>query len=162
MHPLGALEHVPAFATLPHEALATLARRARRRRFPAGAHFIRQGDASDLIFVLLSGRVRVECTHPALRDAVELAELYPGAFVAERGILTARPRTATIVALAETDVLEFRAAQVVNLLASVPEALSLLRMLRCAGQGYQSIQHDLLLGQPDVNCSAQHCLSPVP
>ena len=56
------LSRVELFRPLETEALRALAARGTRRRFAEGAVLMRQGDPSPSLYVILSGRVRVDRT----------------------------------------------------------------------------------------------------
>src|SRR5215208_6823620 len=71
------------FEGLPDGALSRLAELARRRTFTRGAVLMRQGDPSESLHLLVSGRVRVERSHPSLTAPVFVAELGPGEVVGE-------------------------------------------------------------------------------
>ena len=84
----------------------SVARRT-RREFPAGAVLMHEGDPSDCVHYLLSGRVRVERRSGNGRQ-VTVAELDAGEVVGEMGVITGQPRNATVVAIEDTRTLELR------------------------------------------------------
>lgn len=57
----------------------------------------REGDASDSVFLILEGEASV-MKEDLVGNTVAIAALEPGALVGEMGILTSRPRSATILA----------------------------------------------------------------
>lgn len=97
---------VAAFHDLPERALTLLAGGARRCEYEPGAILMRQGDASDCLHVIASGRVRVEKSVPeAGSEPVLLGELGPRDLVGEMGVLDDAPRSATVRAVERTETL---------------------------------------------------------
>jgi CRP/FNR family cyclic AMP-dependent transcriptional regulator len=93
--------------------VADLERRARRRRWPRGAILIHEGERSDWVLVLLTGRAKVSSFSKDGSEVV-LAIRGPGALLGELAALDPRPRSATISALEPLEALvvapeEFRA-----------------------------------------------------
>ncbi len=123
------LSRVELFRPLPEEAQEALAARGARRLFAAGAVLMRQGDPSLSLFVILSGRVRVDRTTGST-ETMRLAELGPDEIVGEMGVLDAEPRTATVTALEDTQTLELLAsALAIALVESPAVSTGLLRLL---------------------------------
>lgn len=107
------------------------------RRFKRGATLIRQGDASDRMYVILSGSVHVVREHPDALEPVLLAVLGPGELVGEMGILDGGMRSATVTAAQETVAVEIEADVVAARIAEDPSlyhtlASVLSRRLRSA------------------------------
>jgi CRP-like cAMP-binding protein len=96
------LASIPMFRHLGDRQRARLAQYFCRRRYPAGAVIVRQGDTSMSFYVVLSGQVRV-VRHSAGDDNVEIVDEGPGGFFGEMGIIDDLPRAATVVALAPTE-----------------------------------------------------------
>lgn len=96
----------PIFPGVPQEELVSLLTTAAPVRVPAGETIVREGERGDSLFLIASGTVRVS-TRGEQDEDVPLAVLGPGDFFGEVSLLTGRPRTATVVALTETDLLRF-------------------------------------------------------
>ncbi len=96
---LDLLESIPMFAPLSPSVLETLARRLDPVSVPAGVVFVREGEASDRFFVIVSGQVEV--TH----DLAVLRHEGPGEFFGEIGLLRDVPRTATVTTVEDTALL---------------------------------------------------------
>jgi response regulator RpfG family c-di-GMP phosphodiesterase len=94
------LAAVELFASLPQPALADLARHARIHTYPAGATVFEEGEDGDCMHVLRSGAVKV--VRPSHDDGVVLDVLGPGKVFGELAVLNSSPRTATLVAMADT------------------------------------------------------------
>lgn len=74
------------------------------RSFPAGAVLFREGEPGAVMYVLRTGRVRIERRFPT--GDRTLAVLGPGEFFGEMAILNSRPRTATAIAVEAVETLE--------------------------------------------------------
>lgn len=99
----GALRSVATFQPLTDEQVRTLARHARLERYTAGERLVRQGDEGRSLFVVRSGEVRVERSEVG-EPARELARLGAGSFFGEASLLTGEPRSASVVASSEVEV----------------------------------------------------------
>ena len=106
------------FQGLPSDGVRRLRMLGRPRTFAVGSLLLRQGDPSDCLHVIVTGRVRAELSHPDRPAPVILAELGPGEVVGDLGLLDGRPRAATARALDLTETL---------CLAYPAEGLALLR-----------------------------------
>jgi len=124
------LDPVDLFRSATPDARRTLSDRGRVRTFQPGDILMRQGDLSDAMHVILTGRVRVERTHSGDVTPIELAELGVNEVVGEIGVLDGGPRTATVTALEETRTLELHRTLLAVVLIQYPEiATDLLRKL---------------------------------
>jgi CRP-like cAMP-binding protein len=75
------------------------------RRLPAGALVIREGEPGNAFFFVASGQLSVFATD-GLGRRTELAQLGENAVFGEMALLSAQPRSATVVCLSEVDLLE--------------------------------------------------------
>ncbi len=98
------LSAVDIFAPLSVEETGTLAQASVRHVFAPGETVIRAGDAGSSMFVLHNGRVQVQVSENGQARAV--ATLNEGDFFGEMALFTGEPRTANVVAVEETEVLE--------------------------------------------------------
>lgn len=98
------LSAVDIFAPLSNEETEKLAGGAMRHVFAPGELVIRAGDQGSSMFVVHSGRVQVQISEGGQQRPV--AVLSEGAFFGEMALFTGEPRTANVVALEETEVLE--------------------------------------------------------
>ncbi|HEX4884903.1 MAG TPA: cyclic nucleotide-binding and patatin-like phospholipase domain-containing protein [Casimicrobiaceae bacterium] len=96
----------------------------RAAHLPPGATLMRQGDAGDDMFLVLTGRVAVQVVTAADEPTV-VDEIEPGGVVGEMALLTGQPRTATVVALTPVDVACLARRDFEALAAHHPEALNL-------------------------------------
>ena len=93
------LGSIPMFTPLAPSVLDSLARRLTPVRVPAGDVFLQEGEASDRFYIIVSGLVEVTQGTRFLRQEG------PGEFFGEIGLLRDVPRTATISALEDTELL---------------------------------------------------------
>ena len=100
----GVLRRVHLFAELASEELALIARRARRRRYPRGASILRQEEMGASACFILGGAADVLLESEDGRQFI-VARLGPGDHFGEMSLLDGEPRSATVVATAETDLL---------------------------------------------------------
>jgi small-conductance mechanosensitive channel/CRP-like cAMP-binding protein len=118
------LASVPFFAPLSREQRDALAARAVERLYGKGERIVRQGDAGDSMFVIGRGRVRaVEIS------GGELAVLEAGAYVGEMSMLTGQPRSATVEAQEECEVVELTAESLREVALVNPEVVKQISMV---------------------------------
>src|SRR5689334_6967235 len=98
------LSAVDIFAPLSIEETGMLAHAAVRHVFAPGETVIRAGDEGSSMFVVHNGRVQVQINDNGRPRPV--ATLNEGDFFGEMALFTGEPRTANVVALEETEVLE--------------------------------------------------------
>ena len=124
------LDPVGLFKGTSPEARRTLSERGRLRTFEAGDLLMRQGEESDAMHVILSGRVRVDRDAPGQSAPAVLAELGANDVVGEIGVLDGGARTATVTALERTRTLELHRTLLSVVLLQDPDvAGELLRTL---------------------------------
>ena len=98
------LSAVDIFSPLSGDELRQLAKATAGHVFAPGETLIRAGDEGSSMFVVHSGRVAVQV--PDRGGPRTVAELTEGNFFGEMALFTGEPRTANVVALEETEVLE--------------------------------------------------------
>jgi predicted MFS family arabinose efflux permease len=111
------LRSLPLFAPLPPATVEYLAGRAERRRVAAGATIVRQGERGDAFYVVADGVVEVSSDGAAPR------ELAAGDFFGEIALLRSVPRTATVVAKTDAELLELAGTDFVDAVTGHAEAL---------------------------------------
>jgi cAMP-dependent protein kinase regulator len=123
-----ALEDTPLFTALPVQALESLINKVQLVELEAGQVLFKQGDAGDTLYVISDGSVSVISEGP---PRVTLSKLEENAFFGEVALVTEQPRTATIEAAEETQLLAIDRTVVSELMAEMPGVLPiLLRFLR--------------------------------
>jgi small-conductance mechanosensitive channel/CRP-like cAMP-binding protein len=100
-----ALARVDLFETLAPELRRDLALASPRLVFGSGEAIVRQGDDGASMFVIMTGAVRV-----VLGDTLkEVARIPSGGYFGEMSLLTGAPRTATVLAVGDVEVIEIGA-----------------------------------------------------
>ncbi len=116
------------FAELPPQTFAALMQHVRIVELPSGAELFHQGDVGDALYVVVSGTLGVIDEGPPRRGITKLGE---HRVLGEIALLTNQPRTATILALTNAQLIAIDRAIVGKLTAEDPRFLDvLLRFLR--------------------------------
>jgi CRP-like cAMP-binding protein len=92
MQALAELRELPPFAGLRSVDLADLMEHGAWRTFPPGMDLVREGEESDLFYVIRSGKATVS------QDGKPIRTLQPGSYFGEIGLLSSAPRSATVTA----------------------------------------------------------------
>ena len=90
------LSTVPTFKDLPAEALRRLEERLQPIHVRRGDHVVRQGDAADALYIVVSGRFAVEVDG---HSGVTVAEISRGSTIGEIAFFAGGNRTATVTAI---------------------------------------------------------------
>ncbi len=97
---------IPLFSQLPEDAFAAVLAALRLVRARPGDAILAQGEPGQSFYVLARGDVRVTRTKPDGAE-IALATLHSGAIFGEMALVSAQPRTATVTAVSDCDLLEF-------------------------------------------------------
>ena len=133
------LSAVDIFAPLSADETTMLAQAAVSHVFAPGETVIRAGDPGSSMFVVHKGRVRVQVSENGRPRTV--ATLNEGDFFGEMALFTGEPRTANVLALEETEVLEIGHAAMKRVFDTNPdlvESLSFIMAERRQGLASQS------------------------
>jgi CRP/FNR family transcriptional regulator, cyclic AMP receptor protein len=98
------LRTVPIFAELDDDAIASLARLAQKRRCAKDSPVFFENEQGDFFFMILEGRIKVTILGDDGREVI-LSMLGPGDFFGEMALLDNEPRSATAIAVEETELL---------------------------------------------------------
>jgi Mechanosensitive ion channel/Cyclic nucleotide-binding domain len=98
------LSEVPLFAPLTDEETQKIAESVEAKIFSPDEKIVRRGQDGDSMFVIHRGAVKVQINENGKIKV--LRNLSEGDFFGEMGLFTGEPRTATVVATEETEVLE--------------------------------------------------------
>jgi hypothetical protein len=121
----ASLESIPLFSGVPKDELVSLLTAVEPVRVAAGEDAVREFEPGDSLFLVASGTLAVT----TLGDAgpVEIGRLGPGDFFGEVSLLTEKPRTATVTAVTEAELLRLPRAAVAELRRRHPEIEASLR-----------------------------------
>lgn len=97
---------IPLFSLLPPGDFAAVLSALKLVRARPGADVIREGDPGQSFYVVARGSVRVS-RRDREQGQIQLAELRDGAIFGELALLSAAPRSATVSAVGDCDLLEF-------------------------------------------------------
>ncbi len=111
----------PVFEGVPQDARLALADRFELRTFAAGEKIVVEGEAGDTFYLVRSGIVNIY-THDVKRPGEEvfLGKMGEGGFFGEVALRTDRPRTATVAAETDVEVMELKRASFDELVATYP------------------------------------------
>jgi CRP-like cAMP-binding protein len=124
----NALARTPLFADLSQDALESLVQQLTLVTLAAGEELFREGDAGDALYVIVEGEVAVQAEGP---PRVEMARLGAGAFMGEVALMTDQPRSATVTAVTDAELLCIDRKTLSGVLATHGEVLAaLLRFVR--------------------------------
>jgi CRP-like cAMP-binding protein len=121
-----ALAKVGIFETLNPKFIKGIAGICTERNFQPGEYLMKQGESGIGLFIILSGRVRIEKTDASGKQ-VEIAENGPGDIMGEMAVFDGAPRSASVKAVSETTCLVLASWEFNSFLKTRPEvALDLL------------------------------------
>ena len=107
---------VALFADLDAAQMQALSRLATVRHVAAGAPILREAEPGDLFFALVRGEVKVFVDSPDGREVV-LTHLQAGDFFGEMALLEGEPRSASVTALTESELVAIAREDLFSLLA---------------------------------------------
>jgi small-conductance mechanosensitive channel len=121
------LSAVDIFAPLSAQETSMLAQAAVSHVFAPGETVIRAGEPGSSMFVVHKGRVRVQVSENGRSRTV--ATLNEGDFFGEMALFTGEPRTANVLALEETEVLEIGHAAMKKIFDTNPDLVESLSFI---------------------------------
>jgi len=101
---LELIRRVPLFALLTAAQAESVADAVVKRRFKRGEVIVEQGDKSNTLFIILTGRARVLTADKRGREVI-LATLHPSDYIGEMSLIDNEPHSATVRAEVQTDML---------------------------------------------------------
>ena len=140
---LDLLRRVPLFSLLTGAQAEVISSAVIKQRFKRGEALVVQGQKSDALFILLTGRARVMTSDSRGREVI-LATLAPGDYLGEMSIIDNPPHSATVRAEVQTDVLmlgraEFARCLTENASMSLVVMRGLVKRLRHADRKIESL-----------------------
>jgi CRP/FNR family transcriptional regulator, cyclic AMP receptor protein len=98
------LRNVPLFSVLTESQLAVLTSVVNRKSFPRATTIMAAGDATDSLYVVISGRLKVLMSDDEGREVI-LSMLGPNEYFGEMGLIDDSPRSASVVTLESCELL---------------------------------------------------------
>ena len=140
---LDLLRRVPLFSLLTVAQAEVISGAVIKRRFKRGEALVEQGQKSNALFILLTGRARVTSADSRGREVI-LATLAQGDYLGEMSIIDNEPHSATVRAEVATDVLmlgraEFARCLTENASMSLVVMRGLVKRLRHADRKIESL-----------------------
>ena len=140
---LDLLRRVPLFSLLTVAQAEVISGAVIKRRFKRGEALVEQGQKSNALFILLTGRARVVTSDSRGREVI-LATLDQGDYLGEMSIIDNEPHSATVRAEVATDVLmlgraEFARCLTENASMSLVVMRGLVKRLRHADRKIESL-----------------------
>ncbi len=136
----GLLGETQLLGRLDAAALQELAARSKRRSYRRGEVIFRQEDPSGLLFMLVTGLLKVAVRSVAGGQLILAVLDQPGAVVGEVGLVDGRPHEASCEALEDSEVLLLAREDLMPLLQSSAEVAQGL-LLTMAARVRQSVEH---------------------
>jgi CRP/FNR family transcriptional regulator, cyclic AMP receptor protein len=125
----NALADIPLFENLTCTQLEFVNGLVRKRQFPSGSSVISAETPGEVVYVILSGTVKIKADQPDGREVI-IAILGPGEVVGELSLIDSVERSADVITQEESTVLWMDRRVFDALLESVPQvSLNLLRIL---------------------------------
>ncbi|MDM8569342.1 mechanosensitive ion channel [Thiotrichales bacterium HSG1] len=123
--PMALLHEIDIFLPFSEEIKTYLSELMRRHRFVEGESVVKQGDDGNSLFVIVEGVVVVQVKLDD-KKVIDVARLGAGDFFGEMALFTGQKRTATIITMTETTLLEITKDDFVPLIAKQPEVAELI------------------------------------
>lgn len=122
------LKRVPLFENLSPGDIKQVAALAQEESFSDGASLVREGDIGDVMFIIVSGEVRVWISQ--VQKEIELARRKAGEYVGEMALISKEPRSATVSAVGDVRTLSIDQRSFESLLRDRPDAsLAVIQVL---------------------------------
>lgn len=140
---LDLIRRIPIFSMLNEAEAALLSQRAVKCRYKKGDTLLVQGQRSDALFILLTGKARVVVRDEREREVI-LSDLQPGECMGEMSLIDNAPHSATVRADTVCDVLVLESQAFARCLAdnsslSYGVMRGLVQRLRQADRKIQSL-----------------------
>jgi CRP/FNR family cyclic AMP-dependent transcriptional regulator len=126
---VGMLAEVPVFSLLDAQERSTLAELLETEHFKEGDYIFHLGDAGHSLYIVLNGRTQVYVENTE-GEKIVLAQNEPGDVFGEISLLDGGPRTATAIAIENTELLRLDRESLQELVSKHPHAaLDLLTVM---------------------------------
>lgn len=103
MDRVSSLKNTELFRALEEGDLEKLSTKLKERVYPPNTAIVREGASGDAMFIIKNGQVEVKKREQNLGLDLTIATLGTGACFGEMALLTGKPRTATVMAVAATE-----------------------------------------------------------
>lgn len=117
------LRHVSIFEPLDDKDIELLAFSGRIWNFGKGEHIVKQGDVGGSLFLILVGDASVHVRMPDNGREIIVAKLKSADFFGEKSLLTGEPRSASVVADSDIELVEIEKEDLLPVLENSPEIM---------------------------------------
>lgn len=114
------LENVPLFSCLSDAHLGEVSRKAVVRQFPGKTVLFSDGDQSDSLYIVRSGRVKVYLSNDSGKE-IFLNSHGPGEYFGEMALLDSEPRSANVATTEDSEFVTLSRADFESVLDRYPE-----------------------------------------
>ena len=111
---LEVLAGVPLFSACSKKDLQTIARASDEVRIEKGKTLVQQGQTGHEFFAIIDGKANV------VRDGKKIATLGPGDYFGEMALLDREPRSASVVAASDMDLIVLGQREFAGVIDAVP------------------------------------------
>jgi len=137
------LRHVPLLSSLGEQQLAAIAPLVRRRSVPKGKPVVNEGESTNTLYLILSGRAKVQRSDADGKEVI-LAVLGSGEYFGEMSLIDDMPHSATVLPLESCELLtlskdDFRAVVTHNSEIAMVIMRGLVQRLRAADGKIESL-----------------------
>jgi CRP/FNR family cyclic AMP-dependent transcriptional regulator len=137
------LKTVPLFSKLSEEQLQLLQPCLQQRRYPRNSLIVRVGEETDALYIILSGRVKVQISDEQGHEVI-LAIMGPNEYFGEMGLLDDQPRSASVETLEACEMLRLSKSGFMACLKDNPDLAmiiirNLVKRLRAADRKIESL-----------------------
>lgn len=116
----GFLRRVNVFEPLDDRYIETLASSGRHWFFGKGERVVKQGETGSSLFLILEGEASVHIKTSDNGSEIRVGRLVAGDFFGEKSLLTGEPRSASVVAETDLEVVEIEKADLLPILEGNP------------------------------------------
>jgi len=119
------LDKIELFEGLPEDQLKNLADHIRQRVYPAGAIVVNEGDEAHGMFIVDAGALKVFVTEENGKE-VTLSLLGPEDYFGELALLDEAPRSASVITVEKTTLLQISRADFNEVVAANPACMQII------------------------------------
>lgn len=116
----GFLRRASIFEPLDEAGIKTLALSGHFLHFGKGERIVKQGDTGDSLFLILQGSAGVYIKTPDNSTEITVGHLKEGDFFGERSLLTGEPRSASVIADTDLEVIEVEKSNIFPMFETNP------------------------------------------
>ncbi len=139
---MQSLREISLFNGLSDDELSLLEKSANKKTFPRNTILVSEGDTTDSLYIICSGKVKVIINDDEGREVI-LSVLGAGDYFGEMALLDNEPRSACVMTKEQTELLTISKQSFMDIFSSHPVAYNLLtgltRRLREANKKIESL-----------------------